>query len=97
MDYSVSTPYVYYLSGQVTYSIEDGNIGVVQTMVGELVKKPEHERKIGAFGTIRHRIDGSSSSVRGHAVCMEYRYNHRASDRRHFGKASGINAQHIFP
>lgn len=23
----------------------DGNIGVIQTMVGELVKKPEHERK----------------------------------------------------
>lgn len=22
----------------------DGNIGVIQTMVGELVKKPEHER-----------------------------------------------------
>ena len=24
----------------------DGNIGVIQTMVGELVKKPEHERKL---------------------------------------------------
>ena len=23
----------------------DGNIGVIQTMVGELVKKPEHERE----------------------------------------------------
>ena len=25
--------------------IADGNIGVIQTMVGELVKKPEHERE----------------------------------------------------
>ena len=25
----------------------DGNIGVIQTMVGELVKKPEHERESG--------------------------------------------------
>ena len=23
----------------------DGNIGVIQTMVGELVRKPEHERE----------------------------------------------------
>lgn len=26
-------------------SDEDGNIGVIQTMVSELVHKPEHERK----------------------------------------------------
>jgi hypothetical protein len=24
----------------------NGNIGVIQTMVGELVSKPEHERKL---------------------------------------------------
>lgn len=29
----------------MAYQDPDGNIGVIQTMVGELVKKPEHERK----------------------------------------------------
>lgn len=33
------------LVGRVIGGILNGNIGVVQTMVGELVKKPEHERK----------------------------------------------------
>ena len=32
-------------SGIITDCMEDGNIGVIQTMVGELVAKPEYERK----------------------------------------------------
>ena len=32
----------------------DGNIGVIQTMVGELVKKPEHERESLLFGSSYH-------------------------------------------
>ena len=30
--------------------LADGNIGVIQTMVGELVKKPEHERELHLQG-----------------------------------------------
>jgi predicted MFS family arabinose efflux permease len=32
------------LFGRVAGGILNGNIGVIQTMVGELVKRPEHER-----------------------------------------------------
>jgi MFS family permease len=34
------------LVGRILGGALNGNVGVVQTMVGELVKKPEHERKI---------------------------------------------------
>lgn len=33
------------LLGRALGGLLNGNIGVIQTMVGELVKKPEHERK----------------------------------------------------
>lgn len=33
------------LVGRLVGGFLNGNIGVIQTMVGELVKKPEHERK----------------------------------------------------
>jgi MFS family permease len=32
------------LTGRVIGGLLNGNIGVIQTMVGELVTKPEHER-----------------------------------------------------
>jgi predicted MFS family arabinose efflux permease len=33
------------LCGRIIGGLLNGNVGVVQTMVGELVRKPEHERK----------------------------------------------------
>jgi MFS family permease len=33
------------LFGRIIGGVLNGNIGVIQTMVGELVKRPEHERK----------------------------------------------------
>lgn len=33
------------LAGRIVGGLLNGNIGVIQTMVGELVKKPEHERR----------------------------------------------------
>jgi MFS family permease len=33
------------LAGRIVGGILNGNIGVIQTMVGELVKRPEHERE----------------------------------------------------
>lgn len=33
------------LLGRALGGLLNGNIGVIQTMVGELVKRPEHERK----------------------------------------------------
>ena len=33
------------LLGRVLGGVLNGNIGVIQTMVGELVTKPEHERE----------------------------------------------------
>jgi MFS family permease len=37
------------LFGRALGGILNGNIGVIQTMVGELVKRPEHERKTPHF------------------------------------------------
>lgn len=39
------------LLGRVVGGLLNGNIGVIQTMVGELVKKPEHERRSLVFLT----------------------------------------------
>ena len=33
------------LAGRILGGMLNGNIGVIQTMVGELVEKPEHERR----------------------------------------------------
>jgi len=38
-----STNYWMALSGRIIGGLLNGNIGCIQTMVGELVKKPEHE------------------------------------------------------
>lgn len=40
-----STNFWVALLGRVVGGVLNGNIGVLQTMVGELVKRPEHERK----------------------------------------------------
>jgi MFS family permease len=40
-----ATNYWVALSGRIIGGILNGNIGVIQTMVGELVKRPEHERE----------------------------------------------------
>lgn len=37
------------LAGRIIGGALNGNIGVIQTMVGELVKRPEHERKYCRF------------------------------------------------
>lgn len=41
-----STSFWVALLGRIMGGILNGNVGVIQTMVGELVKKPEHERMI---------------------------------------------------
>ena len=40
-----STNFTVALLGRILGGMLNGNIGVIQTMVGELVKKPEHEPK----------------------------------------------------
>jgi MFS family permease len=40
-----ATNYWVALAGRIIGGALNGNVGVVQTMVGELVKRPEHERK----------------------------------------------------
>ena len=44
-----STNFWVALIGRAVGGFLNGNIGVIQTMVGELVKKPEHERKQQSF------------------------------------------------
>jgi MFS family permease len=43
------------LAGRALGGFLNGNIGVLQTMVGELVKRPEHERKSLSF-TIENQL-----------------------------------------
>ena len=97
MDYSVSVLHAFFLLPNIADLAEDGNIGVIQTMVGELVKKPEHERKTTLpFPVMTCGVDGSSPSVRGDAVRVEHRHYHRAGHRRYHGETGGIDARHIF-
>jgi MFS family permease len=40
-----ATNYWAALVGRIMGGVLNGNVGIIQTMVGELVKRPEHERK----------------------------------------------------
>ena len=40
------------LAGRAFGGLLNGNIGVIQTMVGELVTKPEHERELSFFPVV---------------------------------------------
>jgi MFS family permease len=40
------------LLGRAVGGLLNGNIGVIQTMVGELVSKPEHEREFNPLGAV---------------------------------------------
>jgi MFS family permease len=48
-----ATNYWVALFGRIIGGVLNGNIGVVQTMVGELVKRPEHERMYLSSSTNR--------------------------------------------
>lgn len=50
-----STNFWVALLGRVVGGVLNGNVGVIQTMVGELVKKPEHERKQQSFTIYLHK------------------------------------------
>lgn len=56
------------LVGRALGGALNGNIGVIQTIVGELVKRPEHERKsIANFG-YKPRAEISTCAARAYAV-----------------------------
>ena len=65
------------LAGRALGGALNGNIGVIQTMVGELVKRPEHERK--SHGTPHLKPCANifySPGIRHHAFCLVNRnYN----------------------
>lgn len=68
------------LLGRIIGGVLNGNIGVIQTMVGELVKRPEHERKWFPScqrSVLLANISGSSSLCR-HALFLVNWHYHRA-------------------
>lgn len=86
------------LLGRAVGGLLNGNIGVIQTMVGELVTKPEHERKyisvapsdspIVKFDYLPMNIMltlrlNDSKSFCCYALRMEYRDHYRTMYRRH--------------
>lgn len=61
------------LAGRALGGALNGNIGVIQTMVGELVKRPEHERKSIAILSYLAGLEINlvySSCVCRHAFCL---------------------------
>lgn len=56
------------LVGRALGGALNGNIGVIQTMVGELVKRPEHERKSTAIAGLKPRADVLIFVARAYAV-----------------------------
>jgi MFS family permease len=53
------------LAGRIIGGALNGNIGVIQTMVGELVKRPEHERE---YLTPVDHLDANESTAKAYAV-----------------------------
>lgn len=77
------------LIGRIIGGVLNGNIGVIQTMVGELVKRPEHERKFATllFDDFKLVLTDLSSCLRCHAVCLVCWYYHWTRHRWHSCKA----------
>ena len=65
MDFSVSILDSHRLGWEAD-PFADGNIGVIQTMVGELVKKPEHEREL--------HLQSYNAIQRYHADALQQRH-----------------------
>lgn len=69
------------LLGRVVGGLLNGNVGVIQTMVGEVVKNPDHERKLRRsdiiFVTYIHILTYYSASICCYAICLVYWDNHR--------------------
>lgn len=65
------------LAGRILGGMLNGNIGVIQTMVGELVKNPDHERALFTLLGFAHALTGYSESIRDHAFRMEHWYHYR--------------------
>lgn len=68
------------LVGRALGGFLNGNIGVLQTIIGELVTKPEHERELLMLFLWRWYIltsaDDFSSSLCGYAICVVNWDNH---------------------
>jgi MFS family permease len=63
------------LAGRAMGGFLNGNIGVIQTMVAELVTKPEHEREFDNCFLRMRNADFSSSSILSYALCLVNRHN----------------------
>jgi sugar phosphate permease len=86
------------LIGRALGGLLNGNIGVIQTMVGELVSKPEHERK-SSMPIAPHSFDAlltlDSTRLLCNAFRLEHWYYHRALYWRHLCRPSSCLAQRI--
>ncbi len=55
------------LVGRAVGGLLNGNIGVIQTMVGELVSRPEHEPRAYSISTYKHEF-----TTRGFGVLITH-------------------------
>lgn len=85
------------LSGRAIGGLLNGNHGVIQTMVGELVKRPEHERKSSCcLQCDSVATESCSESICGYAICMEHWNNHWAGYRWYLGGSCKLISMALF-
>jgi MFS family permease len=81
------------LIGRALGGFLNGNIGVIQTMVGELVKKPEHERESNFMLKYLDRVlIFGSPGILSNAIRLEHWNNYWSCHWRHIRRPS-----HFFP
>lgn len=75
----LSTNFWIALLGRALGGALNGNVGVIQTMVGEMITNPEHERKYRSKLLVAMLLLTSpSQGIRCHAFRMVCGHNHRA-------------------
>ena len=82
-----ATNFWFALAARSIGGLLNGNVGVIQTMVGEMVKNPDHERKS------HHKLVAetvwlteNSTSLRNHALCVVNRYDMWACNLRSYSQ-----------
>lgn len=83
------------LIGRAVGGLLNGNIGVIQTMVGELVTKPEHERTFTENPCSCPPLTLNSTCVCGYAFRLEHRDHNRTLHRWNICRSSRVLAWNV--
>jgi len=85
------------VAGRAIGGLLNGNVGCIQTMVAELVTKPEHERKFcQKLHLGMEELTFLSTGLFNHALCLDNGNCNWPCHRRDFCKSSGKLPKFIF-